>query len=78
MGLDREPIEFWKLVFLVPPNGCTAQITMVNLRTAVFESLNNEQLSHELDKSRCKDFDALGNALMNGWVSLEIWILHYL
>ena len=38
---------------------------MVNLRTAVFESLNNEQLSHELDKSRCKDFDALGNALMN-------------
>ena len=21
MGLDRAPIEFWKLVFLVPPNG---------------------------------------------------------
>ena len=20
MGLDRAPIEFWKLVFLVPPN----------------------------------------------------------
>ena len=48
----------------------------MNLRTAAFKSLNNEQLSQELDKSRCKDFDAVLNALMNGWVILEIPILH--
>ena len=36
MGLDRAPIEFWKLVFLVPPNVLVSVFVLSFVLVSVF------------------------------------------